>query len=103
MTRAAALLLAPLLFAHLLIAPGVARAQDRPPSPVQAEAVVRGEVAPRASFVGTVRATQSAVLGSEEAVDSDVIDENLAKPDAKGLSTNLGDLFKKALGDKKDT
>tara|TARA_R110002126_G_scaffold86474_1_gene208680 strand:+ start:2449 stop:3651 length:1203 start_codon:yes stop_codon:yes gene_type:complete len=41
--------------------------------------------------------SRGAVLGSEEAVDSDVIDQALSKPDSKGLSTNLGDLFKKAM------
>ena len=40
---------------------------------------------------------RGAVLGSEEAVDSDEIDQALSKPDAKGLSTNLGDLFKNAM------
>ena len=43
---------------------------------------------------------RGAVLGSDEAVDASVIDENLARPGDKGLSTNLGDLFKKALEDK---
>lgn len=42
---------------------------------------------------------RGAVLGSDEAVDASVIDENLARPGDSGLSTNLGDLFKKALGD----
>ncbi len=45
--------------------------------------------------------SRGAVLGSDEAVDSSVIDQNLARPDAEGLSTNLGALFKKALGDEK--
>lgn len=42
--------------------------------------------------------SRGAVLGSEEAVDASVIDEALARPDQGALSTNLGDLFKKALG-----
>jgi len=41
--------------------------------------------------------SRGAVLGSDEAVDASVIDENLARPDDKGLSTNLGSLFKRAL------
>jgi RND family efflux transporter MFP subunit len=50
-----------------VLAPAAAFAQQRPPSPVEAEPVVRQDVAPRRSFVGTVRATQSAVLGAEAA------------------------------------
>lgn len=41
---------------------------------------------------------RGAVLGSDEAVDSSEIDDALAKPGEQGLSTNLGALFKKALG-----
>ena len=44
--------------------------------------------------------TRGAVLGSEEAVDSEVIEKNLAKPGSQPLGTNLGALFKKALEDK---
>lgn len=41
--------------------------------------------------------SRGAVLGSEDAVDSDVIDRNLAKPDQGNLGTNLGNLFRDAL------
>lgn len=54
-----------LLLALLLLAPTVARAQGMPPAPVEAAPVTREDVAPRRSFVGTVRAVQSAVVGSE--------------------------------------
>ena len=40
------------------------------------------------------------MLGSEEAVESDVIEKNLAKPGSQPLGTNLGALFKKALESK---
>lgn len=43
---------------------------------------------------------RGAVLGSEEAVESDVIEKNLAKPGSQPLGTNLGALFKKALENK---
>ena len=43
---------------------------------------------------------RGAVLGSEEAVESDVIEKNLAKPGSQPLGTNLGALFKKALESK---
>lgn len=45
---------------------------------------------------------RGAVIGSDEAVDSSVIEDALAKPTDSGLSTNLGALFKKALKDKDD-
>jgi small subunit ribosomal protein S1 len=41
--------------------------------------------------------TRGAVLGSEEAVDSSVIDEAMQKNVAKPIGTNLGALFKRAL------
>ncbi len=41
--------------------------------------------------------TRGAVLGSDESVDADVIDEALAEPGEGNLSTNLGALFKDAL------
>ena len=45
---------------------------------------------------------RGAVLGSDEAVESDVIDEVLDRSrDQATLGTNLGSLFKKALEDKK--
>ena len=44
---------------------------------------------------------RGAVLGSEEAVEASVIDEALQKNAAVPAKTNLGNLFKKALGDKK--
>ena len=66
MTRHA-LALALTLLASPLLAPATAYAQAFPPSPVQAEPVVREDVAPRRSFVGTVHATQQSVLGSEVA------------------------------------
>jgi len=44
---------------------------------------------------------RGAVLGSEEAVEASVIDEALQKNAAVPARTNLGNLFKKALGDKK--
>ena len=40
---------------------------------------------------------RGAVLGSDDAVESDVIENVLAKPGDEGLKTNLGSLFKKAL------
>ena len=43
---------------------------------------------------------RGAVIGSEDAVESDVIEEALAKPGEEGLKTNLGALFKKALEDR---
>ena len=45
--------------------------------------------------------SRGAVLGSEEAVDADVIDEVLAKPTEGSLGTNLGSLFKQAMDKKK--
>jgi len=54
-----------LLLALVLLAPTLARAQSMPPAPVEAAPVTREDVAPRRSFVGNVRAVQSAVLGSE--------------------------------------
>ncbi len=41
--------------------------------------------------------SRGAIIGSEDAVDADVIEEALAKPDAGNLGTNLGSLFKKAI------
>ncbi|MFN0006925.1 MAG: 30S ribosomal protein S1 [Planctomycetota bacterium] len=43
---------------------------------------------------------RGAVLGSEEAVDANVIDEALVKNRSEPAKTNLGNLFKKALGEK---
>jgi small subunit ribosomal protein S1 len=43
---------------------------------------------------------RGAVLGSEEAVDASVIDEALQKNTSVPAKTNLGNLFKKALGEK---
>jgi len=40
---------------------------------------------------------RGAVIGSDDAVDADVIEAALAKPDAGNLGTNLGSLFKKAI------
>jgi small subunit ribosomal protein S1 len=40
---------------------------------------------------------RGAVIGSEDSVDSSVIDEVLAKPTQGSLGTSLGDLFKKAM------
>ena len=47
------------------LAPTIALAQARPPAPVEAEAIIRRDVAPRHSVVGTVRAARAAVLSSE--------------------------------------
>ncbi len=44
---------------------------------------------------------RGAVIGSEEAVEASVIDEALQKNVSVPAKTNLGNLFKKALGDKK--
>lgn len=44
---------------------------------------------------------RGAVLGSEEAVEASVIDEALQKNTSVPAKTNLGNLFKKALGDKR--
>jgi ribosomal protein S1 len=44
--------------------------------------------------------SRGAVIGSEESVDASTIDQALASSSG-GISTNLGDLFKKAMGDKK--
>ncbi|MBL4771680.1 MAG: S1 RNA-binding domain-containing protein [Planctomycetes bacterium] len=44
---------------------------------------------------------RGAVIGSEDSVDSSVIDEALAKPSQGSLSTSLGDLFKKAMDSSK--
>ena len=44
--------------------------------------------------------SRGAVLGSDEAVDANVIDDVLAKPAEGSLGTNLGSLFRKALEDK---
>jgi transcriptional accessory protein Tex/SPT6 len=41
--------------------------------------------------------TRGAVIGSEDAVDSSVIDEAMQKNVAKPIGTNLGNLFKSAL------
>jgi small subunit ribosomal protein S1 len=41
--------------------------------------------------------SRGAVLGSEDAVDGDVIDKNLAGPGEGNLGTNLGNLFRDAL------
>lgn len=46
--------------------------------------------------------SRGAVLGSDEAVESDVIEKALAKPSAGSLGTNLGSLFKKALEGKQN-
>ncbi len=43
--------------------------------------------------------SRGAVIGSEESVDGAEIDQALASPDSGGLSTSLGDLFKKAMKD----
>jgi small subunit ribosomal protein S1 len=40
---------------------------------------------------------RGAIIGSEDAVDADVIEEALAKPEAGNLGTNLGSLFKQAM------
>ena len=40
---------------------------------------------------------RGAVIGSDDAVESDVIESALAKPGDEGLKTNLGSLFKKAM------
>jgi small subunit ribosomal protein S1 len=40
---------------------------------------------------------RGAVIGSDDSVDSSVIDEVLAKPTQGSLGTSLGDLFKKAM------
>lgn len=45
--------------------------------------------------------SRGAILGSDEAVEADVIDDVLARSSGQGISTNLGDLFKKALGERK--
>jgi len=45
--------------------------------------------------------SRGAVLGSEEAVDAGLIDQVLGDSSSVGISTNLGDLFKKALGGKR--
>ena len=42
---------------------------------------------------------RGALLGSEEAVDSETIDEVVRQSSSNRASTNLGNLFKKALGD----
>lgn len=44
---------------------------------------------------------RGAVLGSDEAVDTSVIDEELAKNAPKNLGTNLGNVFRRALDDKR--
>ncbi len=44
---------------------------------------------------------RGAVIGSEDSVDSSVIDEALAKPTQGSLGTSLGDLFKKAMDNPK--
>ena len=41
--------------------------------------------------------SRGAVIGSEDSVDGKEIDQVLAKPSTEGLSTSLGDLFKKAM------
>ncbi len=41
------------------------------------------------------------MIGSEDSVDSSVIDEALAKPTQGSLGTSLGDLFKKAMDNPK--
>ena len=43
---------------------------------------------------------RGAVLGSEEAVDANVIDEAIVKNASQPAKTNLGSLFKKAMGEK---
>ncbi len=45
---------------------------------------------------------RGAVIGSEDAVDADVIEEALAKPEGGNLGTNLGSLFAKALQNRPD-
>ena len=45
--------------------------------------------------------THGALLGSEEAADTDALRDALAKPQEAPRGTNLGALFKKALGDTK--
>ena len=49
----------------VLLVTSTALAQGMPPAPIEAEAVVRHDVAPRHAVVGTVRAARTAVLGSE--------------------------------------
>jgi small subunit ribosomal protein S1 len=44
--------------------------------------------------------SRGAVLGTDEAVDGNLINDVLAKPEEGGLSTSLGALFKKALENK---
>ena len=44
--------------------------------------------------------SRGAILGSEESVDSEVIEEALGQHGERPLSTNLGDLFKKAMGER---
>ena len=41
--------------------------------------------------------SRGAVLGSEDAVDAEVIDKNLAGPGEVNLGTNLGNLFRDAM------
>lgn len=49
-----------------LLAPALALAQGMGPAPVEVQPVVERSVAPTRSFVGTVRPTQTSVLGAEE-------------------------------------
>jgi ribosomal protein S1 len=44
---------------------------------------------------------RGALIGSEDSVESGLIDEMLERNSGSKASTNLGSLFKKALGDKK--
>jgi len=44
---------------------------------------------------------RGALIGSEDSVETGLIDEMLQKNSGRGASTNLGSLFKKALGDRK--
>ncbi len=45
--------------------------------------------------------SRGAVIGSEDSVDSSVIDDALAKPSQGSLGTSFGDLFKKAIDSSK--
>jgi len=51
----------------LLLAPAAAFAQEFPPAPVVVAEVARQDVAPRRTFVGTVRPSRTAVVGAEVA------------------------------------
>jgi ribosomal protein S1 len=59
-------------------------------------------VDPAARRIGLSRIDpRGALIGSDDAVDGNLIDDVLAKPEQGSLSTNLGSLFKKALDEKR--